>query len=242
MSPMNRKLGIGLLGGGIVAAGVVGLLWWRAARDGQRHDTEARIEAVARPHADAGAPAAATRTGSGTDAAPDAGRPSSPLGAVAFYAARLQACEPPVKPPGPNPPITSFGHGEPGWGVTFEVTAAGDLLGAKRWGRAGKLEPCVADAVASWPIAASGKRAMTVEYPRHDVAYGRRPAGDVQLLASTIYAEKAISPAFLTADWFAICPRPGGSDLIPAAPVATRTEVEDGVLWHVKSNACPADE
>jgi len=238
---MNRRW-VRLLTGGIVAAGVVGLLWWRAAPRGKRPDDGARGEPVARPSADAAALGAATALVPVTDAAPAAPRPSSPLGAVAFYAARLKACEPPVKPPGPNPPITSFGHGESGWGVTFEVTAAGDLLAAKRWGRAGKMEACVTSAVASWPIAAAGKRVMTVDYPMHDVSYGRRPAGDVQLLASSIYDEKAISPAFLTADWLAICPRPGGSDLIPAAPVAKRGEVLDGFIWEVKSNACPGDD
>jgi hypothetical protein len=64
----------------------------------------------------------------------------------------------------------------------------------------------------------------------------------VQLLASTIYDEKAISPAFLKGDWLALCPRPGGSELVPATPVATRAETLDGMLWEVKSTACPGDD
>jgi hypothetical protein len=235
---MNRRLVVVLVIGGGLAALAVGLLWRRAARESTRLDSSgsAGAPAIAGPEPRVRTPAAGE-----ADAAPASGPPPSPLGAAAFYAAKLKACEPPGKTPR-DLPVTSFGRADSPWGVTFEITAEGNLLDAKLWGRTGKQQSCLASAVAAWPIATHGQKAMTVEYPMHDLSYGRRPAGDIQLLAATIYDEKAITPAVTKGNWLAICPRPGGSELIPAAPVATRAEVMDGTIWEVKSSACPADD
>ena len=82
-----------------------------------------------------------------------------------------------------------------------------------------------------------------MDYPLHDMSYGRRPAGDVQLLATTIYDLSALSPSIAQGDWRALCPRADGAALVRALPMVRKTEVmQSDIDWEVTSAACPGEQ
>jgi hypothetical protein len=239
MTPVGRRQAVVILAVGAVVALLLGLGHRRSSRvdEAPRADP---FDALAPIQPAPSPPEAPNPPASGE--AVDAGAPKSPLGAAAYYARRLHACDPPSKQPDANLPVKSFGRAEPGWGVRLDLSEDGSIVAAKLWGHAGKPQPCLTAAVASWPRAPGRQKAMTVEYPLHDMSYGRRPAGDVQLLATTIYDLSAFSPSIVQGDWRAICPRSDGAALIPALPTVRKTEVmESDTDWEVTSAACPGD-
>ena len=239
MAPMDRRAAVVVLVVGASVGGGIGLRHRRSSGVGEAPRAVVADATAPRPAAptaaDAPSPTASAE-------AADTGPPASPLGAAAYYARRLHACEPPSKQPPADAPVKSFGHGEPGWGVRLDLSEDGKIVAAKLWGRAGKLQPCLATAVAGWPRASGSKKALTVDYPLHDMSYGRRPAGDVQLLVTAIYDLSALSPSIAQGDWRAICPRPDGAALVRALPTVRKTEVMESDLdWEVASAACPGD-
>jgi hypothetical protein len=219
---------------------VIGFFWRRSPHAPAGPSVDASAEAVAPPGTDA-AVAPNADGGSG-----DAAAPSSPYGAAVYYADQLGRCF-------PSRPLTNaeyqygpvhqmFGHETPSVGVTFQLTANGELRGAKLLG-AREGRPCLTAALARLPVHAGPGEVVTVQVPLRGFARERRPAGDVQLFMTGGYFQEEFSEGDVAGDWRAICVGEGRSFLVPAPLTVTADDDgSEGPGWNVESRACPGPD